>query len=64
VFQLCAREDRQHIRRQIARPDIDPVVLVDLAPEKSGPIRSLLSKNFGALIKLGIIDQQCTAFSA
>jgi hypothetical protein len=64
VFQLCTREDRQHVRKQTVRADIDPVVLVGLAPEKSAPIRSLFSKNFGALIKLGIIDQQCTAFSA
>jgi hypothetical protein len=64
MFELRAQEGRQQVRRQIARPDIDPVVFVDLTPEKSAAIRSLFPKNFSALIKLGIIDQQCTAFSA
>src|SRR6266508_3230892 len=64
VFELCAEERGQQVRGQIARPDVYPRVLVHLTPEKSASIGSLFSKNFGALVKLRIIDQQRAAFSA
>ena len=64
MFELCAQKRRQQFRRQIARPDIDPVVFVDFAPEKSAPICSLFPKNFSSLIKLCVIDQERAAFSA
>ena len=64
VFELCAEERGQQVRGQIARPDVYPRVLVHLAAEKSASIGSLFPKNFGALIKLRIIDQQRAAFSA
>src|SRR6266576_2867427 len=63
VFELCAEERRQQVRWQIARPDIYPGVLVHLAAEKSASIGSLFPKNFGALVKLRVIDQQRAAFS-
>src|ERR1700751_1123758 len=64
VFELCAKECRQQIGGQIARADIYPRVLVNFAPEKSASIGSLFPQNFGALIKLRIIDKQRAAFSA
>src|SRR4029079_1597710 len=64
VFKLCAKERRQQVRRQIARPDVYPRILVHLTSEKSAAIRSLFPKNFGALVKPLIIDQQCATFSA
>src|SRR5438034_1143735 len=64
MFELRTQKSCQQIRRQIARSDIDPVVLIDFAPEKSASICSLFPKNFGSLIKLCVVNQQCAAFSA
>ena len=64
MFKLRTEKGRQQVRRQIARPNIDPCVLVDLATEKSAPICSLFPKNLRPLIKGRIVDQQRTAFSA
>jgi predicted RNA-binding protein with RPS1 domain len=52
VFELCAEERGQHVRGQIARPDVYPRVLVHLSAEKSASVGSLFSKNFGAFVKL------------
>src|SRR6266480_4730282 len=64
VFELCPEESRQQVRGQITRPDVYPRVLVHLAAEKSASIGSLFPKNFGALVKLRVINQQRAAFSA
>src|SRR6516225_4294918 len=64
VFELRAEKCGQQVRGEIARPDVYPGVLVHLAAEESASIGSLFPKNFGALVKLGIIDQQRAAFSA
>src|SRR4029077_19008302 len=64
VFELGPEECGQQVRGEIARPDVYPRVLVHLSAEKSASVGSLFSKNFGALIKLRIIDQQRAAFSA
>ena len=64
IFELRAEERGQQVRGQIARPDVYPRVLVHLAAEKSASIGSFFPKNFGALDKLRIIDQERATFSA
>src|SRR6266568_7159342 len=64
MFKLRTEKGRQQVRRQIARADIDPGVLVDFAAEKPAPVRSLFPKNLGSLVKLCVIDQQRAAFCA
>src|SRR5262249_2228651 len=63
VFEFCAEERRQQVRGQITRPNIDPGVLVGLAPEKSAPVCSLFPKDLGPLIQVRIVDQQRATFS-
>ncbi len=46
LFELCAEEGREQVRRQITRADIDPVVFVDFAAKKSTAIRSLFPEEF------------------
>ena len=64
MFKLRTEKGRQQVRRQIARPNIDPGVLVDLAAKKLAAIRSLFPKDLGSLIEVRIVDQQRAAFSA
>src|SRR5436190_1665351 len=64
MFKLRTEKGRQQVRRQIARADIDPGVLVDFAAEKPASVRSLFPKDLGPLIEVGIVDQQRAAFAA
>src|SRR3954464_8967902 len=64
MFELCAEERSQQVRRQIARPHIYPRIFVHLTAEKSASVGSFFPKNFCAFVKLFIIDQQCAPFSA
>ncbi len=64
MFKLRAKKGREQVRRQIARADIDPGVLVDFAAEKPAPVRSLFPKNFGSRIKLRVVNQERAPFTA
>ena len=64
MFKLRTEKGRQQVRRQIARADIDPGVLLDFAAEKPAPVRSLFPKDLGSLIEVRIVDQDCAAFTA
>src|SRR6476646_4863893 len=64
VFELGAQERGQQIRGQIARSNVYPRVLVHFAAEESASIGSFFPKNFGAFVKLRIVDQQRATFSA
>ena len=48
-FELRVEKGRQHVRRQIAGPHVDPGVLVDLAAEEPAAVRALLANDLGAL---------------
>src|ERR1700757_2579491 len=64
MFNLGTEKGRQQVRRQIARPALDAGVLVDFPAEKPAPVRSLFPKDFGALIKPRIVNQERTPFTA
>ena len=64
MFKLRAEKGRQQVRRQIARADIDPRVLVDLSPEKPASVCSLFPKDLGPLVEVRVVDQQRASFTA
>jgi hypothetical protein len=47
-LELTEKHGGQQVGGQIARPDVDPRVLVDLAPEKARPVRPLFADDLGA----------------
>src|ERR1035437_2868075 len=63
-FQLRVQEGRQHVTHHIARPDIDPRILVHLSAEKPAAIRALLADDFGPLDQGRVIDEQRAALAA
>src|SRR5206468_5649841 len=60
-FQLRQQVGGQQVGGQIARADVDPCVLIDLAPEELRPVSTLLPDDLGPLNQLGRVDQQRTA---
>src|SRR5438094_2605305 len=63
-FQLRQQVGGQQVGRQIARADVDPRVLIDLAPEELRAVGALLPDDLGPLNQLRRIDQQRTALAA
>ena len=61
----CAEQERREdVGRQIARADVDPGVLVDLAAEEPAAVGALLADDLGALDELRVVDEQRAALAA
>ncbi len=54
----------QEVARQVARAELDPGVLVDLAAEEAGPVGALLAHDLGALGERRIVHHQRAALAA
>src|ERR1700685_1476014 len=56
-FQLRIENGGEYFRRQIARPDVDPAVLVYFTAEEPLPVRSSLPQYLGPIDKFRVVDQ-------
>ena len=63
VLELRIQNRGVNLTRQIARPLIDPGVLVDLSPQETRAVRPLLANDFGSLCQRSVVDQQGATFA-
>src|SRR5205809_1774263 len=63
LFELRPEESGDDVAWQERRTDILPGIFIDLAPEKTAAIRSLLANDFGAQHQIRIPQKQAAAFT-
>lgn len=63
-IQLSGEERSEDLRRQVARADVDPRVLVDLAAEEPTAVGALLTDDLGPLAQRRVVDQESPALAA
>ena len=63
LLHLRPQERGDDLAGQVRRTEVDPGVLVDLAPEELAAIRALLPDDLGALDEPRIVDQERTALA-
>src|SRR5258708_34337929 len=63
-FELRIEEGGQDIGRGVARADVLPSILINLAPEKPAAIGPLLTKYFGTVDIARIVDHERAPLTA
>src|SRR5687768_8946042 len=64
AIELRDQDGGEHVARQVARAEVDPGVLVDLAAEEAGAVGALLADDLGALLERAVVHDERAALAA